>query len=252
MARSLAGGGGGGGGGGGEGVGSGDPDAIVPPPPRPVMPELYVDMPQDPMSRILDAEATARGRAGEGSDAEDAGGGKDALPPQGTGVDYCIFCYHGTTFLQCDNNALLTKFISERGSILPKRFTRCCAKHQRKCVGGGGEGRRVAASRERGCGEAEEETRRGAEHRAQPLRAAREGAAGITSGAHNHPPSLPTPTPHLRLDKTIKRARWLNLLTVHAKPHPRLRFTSLKPMPITGPAEEAGPKADGLRAASVL
>jgi ribosomal protein S18 len=72
-------------------------------------------------------------------------------------IDYCIFCYHGlhllnhevravlnrasltlTALLECtdlasaQNIALLTKFVSDRGFILPKRFTHCCAKHQRK------------------------------------------------------------------------------------------------------------------------
>ena len=37
-------------------------------------------------------------------------------------------------FTSVQNGALLTKFVSERGSILPKRFTKCCAKHQRKWV----------------------------------------------------------------------------------------------------------------------
>jgi ribosomal protein S18 len=56
-----------------------------------------------------------------------------ALLGEGLAVDYCIFCYHGTNgILSHDNMALLTMFVSERGLILPKRFTKCCAKHQRK------------------------------------------------------------------------------------------------------------------------
>ena len=79
----------------------------------------------------------------------------------GPRVDYCVFCYHGPHllnhevsdllygyyddcsdvgtpmphdehFLLVQNSALLTKFVSDRGSILPKRFTHCCAKHQRQ------------------------------------------------------------------------------------------------------------------------
>lgn len=70
-------------------------------------------------------------------DATDADGAALAdaksLPEAGPPVDYCIFCYHGTYgVLRPDNVALLTRFVSERGSILPKRFTHCCAKHQRK------------------------------------------------------------------------------------------------------------------------
>jgi ribosomal protein S18 len=56
------------------------------------------------------------------------------LPPQGLTVDYCIFCHHGTHFLRHDNVALLTKFVSDKGLLLPKRFTQCCPKHQRKYV----------------------------------------------------------------------------------------------------------------------
>lgn len=57
-----------------------------------------------------------------------------ALPGEGLAIDYCIFCYHGVGdgLLSHENMALLTMFVSERGFILPKRFTKCCAKHQRK------------------------------------------------------------------------------------------------------------------------
>ena len=54
------------------------------------------------------------------------------LPAPGLSVDYCVFCYHGTHFLRHDNAALLTKFVSDKGLILPKRFTKCCPKHQRR------------------------------------------------------------------------------------------------------------------------
>jgi ribosomal protein S18 len=114
-----------------------------PPAPRPHMPELYVGMPLDPVTRILAAaSAPKRGAvsgaafdewgAEEADEDEDDGGERASLPAQGTGVDFCVFCYHGTGFLHEANSALLSKFVSERGSILPKRFTRCCAKHQRK------------------------------------------------------------------------------------------------------------------------
>ena len=91
---------------------------------------------------------------------------------EGLSVDYCIFCYHGTGMLRVDNGALLTKFVSERGFILPKRFTKCCAKHQRA------------------------------------------------------------------LSRTLRRARWMNLVPWHSKLHPRLRFTSMEP-----PAPAAAPAA---------
>jgi len=49
----------------------------------------------------------------------------------GLPVDYCIFCFHGEDILRPDNTSLLSKFVSERGAILPKRFTHCCIRHQR-------------------------------------------------------------------------------------------------------------------------
>jgi small subunit ribosomal protein S18 len=93
----------------------------------------------------------------------DADGGLRAQPEPGLPVDYCVFCYHGTKALRHDNTALLSRFVSERGSILPRRFTRACAKHQRL------------------------------------------------------------------LTTTVRRARWMNLVPFHAKLHPRLRFTGMKP-----------------------
>lgn len=80
-------------------------------------------------------------------------------------VDYCVFCYHGPHLLNHENAGLLTKFVSDRGFILPKRFTHCCAKHQRQ------------------------------------------------------------------LARTIKRSRWMNLMPFHSKLHPKLRFSSLDPLP---------------------
>jgi hypothetical protein len=69
--------------------------------------------------------------------------------------------------------------------------------------------------------------------------------AALTPVAPSHPPPRTR-----RLAHTIKRARWLNLLTPHAKPHPKLRFTSLTPTPLTagaagGPADAAGSAATG-------
>lgn len=62
-----------------------------------------------------------------------SGGDSKALPEAGPPVDYCLFCAHGVYgVLRPDNTALLSRLVSERGSILPKRFTHCCAKHQRK------------------------------------------------------------------------------------------------------------------------
>lgn len=57
---------------------------------------------------------------------------RNSLPEPGLPVDYCIFCYHGSArLLQHDNTQLLSRFVSDRGAILPRRFSHCCAKHQR-------------------------------------------------------------------------------------------------------------------------
>ena len=44
----------------------------------------------------------------------------------------CIFCEDANNVIDYKNAALLRKFISERGKILPRRITGNCAKHQRK------------------------------------------------------------------------------------------------------------------------
>lgn len=45
---------------------------------------------------------------------------------------YCVFCYHGAEQMRPENTTLLNKFISDRGKIIPRRTSFCCAKHQRK------------------------------------------------------------------------------------------------------------------------
>lgn len=46
-------------------------------------------------------------------------------------VQYCICCHHGTDMLRVDNSTLLSQFVADNGTILPKRLTKLCAKHQR-------------------------------------------------------------------------------------------------------------------------
>ena len=56
--------------------------------------------------------------------------------------------------------------------------------------------------------------------------------------AHTYPPTVlvirhnPPTSPRRRLARTIRRARWLNLIPWHEKLHPKLRFSSLKPDPL--------------------
>jgi small subunit ribosomal protein S18 len=58
------------------------------------------------------------------------------VPPEpGLPIDYCVFCYHGTaSLMSASNTALLSRFVSDRGALLPRRFTHCCVKHQRALV----------------------------------------------------------------------------------------------------------------------
>jgi hypothetical protein len=54
----------------------------------------------------------------------------------------------------------------------------------------------------------------------------------------------------LRLARTIKRTRWMNLLPYHSKLHPKLRYTSLNPLPdreglgLVNPIALAAPQAE--------
>ena len=43
----------------------------------------------------------------------------------------CVFCADANKALDYKDVALLKKYVSERGKILPRRITGNCAKHQR-------------------------------------------------------------------------------------------------------------------------
>lgn len=44
----------------------------------------------------------------------------------------CSFCVDKMTSIDYKDLAKLKKFVSERGKILPRRISGCCAKHQRQ------------------------------------------------------------------------------------------------------------------------
>ncbi|MBP3718554.1 MAG: 30S ribosomal protein S18 [Eubacterium sp.] len=44
----------------------------------------------------------------------------------------CVFCSDENQVIDYKDAALLRKYISERGKILPRRITGNCAKHQRE------------------------------------------------------------------------------------------------------------------------
>ena len=43
----------------------------------------------------------------------------------------CVFCGENAQQIDYKDAALLKKYVSERGKILPRRITGTCAKHQR-------------------------------------------------------------------------------------------------------------------------
>ena len=43
----------------------------------------------------------------------------------------CVFCGENNGVIDYKNVAMLKKYVSERGKILPRRITGTCAKHQR-------------------------------------------------------------------------------------------------------------------------
>lgn len=43
----------------------------------------------------------------------------------------CVFCGQENDVIDYKDTAMLRKYISERGKILPRRITGTCAKHQR-------------------------------------------------------------------------------------------------------------------------
>lgn len=44
----------------------------------------------------------------------------------------CVFCKDNQNYVDYKKFDFLRKFITEKGKILPRRLTGCCAKHQRK------------------------------------------------------------------------------------------------------------------------
>ncbi|MDR2581596.1 MAG: 30S ribosomal protein S18 [Fibromonadaceae bacterium] len=46
----------------------------------------------------------------------------------------CWFCENKISFIDYKDEALLRRFLSDRGKILPRRLSGTCAKHQRKLI----------------------------------------------------------------------------------------------------------------------
>jgi small subunit ribosomal protein S18 len=44
----------------------------------------------------------------------------------------CYFCKDNVNYIDYKHPESLRRYVSEKGKILPRRVTGCCAKHQRK------------------------------------------------------------------------------------------------------------------------
>ena len=56
----------------------------------------------------------------------------------------CAFCTDSEAVIDYKDVAMLRKYVSERGKILPRRITGTCAKHQRAVTGAIKRSRHVA------------------------------------------------------------------------------------------------------------
>ncbi len=70
-------------------------------------------------------ERTAKEESGRG-------GGGDRRRPYRRKI--CKFCSEKVESIEYRDTARLTKFVSERGKILPRRISGNCARHQRQMV----------------------------------------------------------------------------------------------------------------------
>ncbi|HEY5611382.1 MAG TPA: 30S ribosomal protein S18 [Thermoanaerobaculia bacterium] len=71
-----------------------------------------------------------RSRRGSGPGAGGPGGGKKKFFYRRKRV--CKFCVEKIEYIDYKDMRMLQQFIPERGKILPRRISGCCALHQRK------------------------------------------------------------------------------------------------------------------------
>jgi len=69
---------------------------------------------------------------GGNRDAYDKGEMKGGMKIRRAKRKVCAFCVDKVTEIDYKEVAKLRKYISERGKILPRRISGCCAKHQRQ------------------------------------------------------------------------------------------------------------------------
>jgi len=65
-------------------------------------------------------------------DSFDKGEGRGGMRMRRAKKKVCSFCVDKVTDIDYKEHVKLRKYISEKGKILPRRITGCCAKHQRQ------------------------------------------------------------------------------------------------------------------------
>jgi len=75
--------------------------------------------------------AQKRERSG-GRDSFDKSEGRGGNRMRRAKKKVCSFCVDKVTDIDYKEHIKLRKFVSEKGKILPRRVTGCCAKHQRQ------------------------------------------------------------------------------------------------------------------------
>lgn len=65
-------------------------------------------------------------------DSFDKGEGKGGGRMRRAKKKICSFCVDKVTDIDYKETAKLRKYVSEKGKILPRRISGCCAKHQRQ------------------------------------------------------------------------------------------------------------------------
>lgn len=68
----------------------------------------------------------------ETKEGSDKGESKTAVRTRRPRKKVCPFCADKSAVIDYKDISRLRKFVSERGKILPRRVTGCCAKHQRE------------------------------------------------------------------------------------------------------------------------
>ncbi len=70
--------------------------------------------------------------------------GRGPMRPRRPRRKVCAFCSETAEKIDYKNAGVLRKYISERGKILPRRVTGCCAKHQREITNAIKRARQIA------------------------------------------------------------------------------------------------------------